>query len=90
MQGLPLTAQQIRAARGALGWSVHELADRSGVGTATISRYEIAVAVPSSRKDNLNKIRVVLEAAGIEFVGTPNDAPGIRIHAQGGDRDKER
>lgn len=38
----------------------------------------------------MQKIQTALEAAGIEFIGTPNDAPGIRIHAQGGERDKER
>jgi transcriptional regulator with XRE-family HTH domain len=79
MQDQVLTAQQIRAARGALGWSVRELADRTGVGTATISRYEIADPVPRSRKDNLEKIQATLEAAGIEFIGTPDDRPGIRI-----------
>ncbi|WP_223072758.1 helix-turn-helix transcriptional regulator [Erythrobacter sp. SCSIO 43205] len=46
MQEPGLTAQQIKAARGALGWSVQDLADRTGVGTATISRYELANAVP--------------------------------------------
>ncbi len=79
MQDQVLTAQQIRAARGALGWSVRELADLTGVGTATISRYEIADAVPRSRKDNLEKIQAALEAAGIEFIGSPDDRPGIRI-----------
>lgn len=79
MQDRVLTAQQIKAARGALGWSVQDLADRTGVGTATISRYELADAVPKSRKDNLEKIRSAFEAAGIEFVGSPEDRPGIRI-----------
>ncbi|SMH56245.1 hypothetical protein SAMN05661107_3223 [Maritimibacter sp. HL-12] len=27
-----------------------------------------------------------LESAGIEFIGTPDDAPGIRIHRTGPDR----
>lgn len=79
MQGPALTAQQIKAARGALGWSVQDLADRTGVGTATISRYELANAVPRSRKDNLEKIRTAFEAAGIEFIGSSEDRPGIRI-----------
>ena len=90
MQDQVLTAQQIRAARGALGWSVRELADLTGVGTATISRYEIADAVPRSRKDNLEKIQAALEAAGIEFIGTPDDGPGIRIHSQDSDRSEQR
>lgn len=80
MQEFDLTGDQIRAARGALGWSVKRLALESGVGSATIVRYEEQTATPQSRKDNLCKIKDVLEAAGIEFIGTPDDAPGIRIH----------
>ena len=80
MQEFDLTGDQIRAARGALGWSVKRLAAESGVGSATIVRYEEQTATPQSRKDNLLKIKHVLESAGIEFIGTPDDAPGIRIH----------
>lgn len=79
MQDKDLTAHQIKAARGALGWSVQDLADRAGVGTATISRYELASAVPKSRKGNLEKIRATFEGAGIEFIGSFDDRPGIRI-----------
>ena len=79
----PITGEQIRAARGALNWSVRELAHHSGVATATIVRYELEAGVPKSRKDNLAVLRQTLEAAGIEFIGTPDDAPGIRIHGGG-------
>lgn len=81
MQDAQITGSQIRAARGALNWSVKELADLSGVGTATIVRYETFSGVPKSRKDNLIFIRQVLEAAGIEFIGTPEDGPGVRIRS---------
>lgn len=80
MQVKAIAGVQICAARGALNWSVQDLADRTGVGSATIVRYEAAGGVPRSRKGNLNVIRAVFEAAGIEFIGTPEDAPGIRIH----------
>lgn len=83
MQDRELTGVQIRSARGALGWSVQDLAERSGVGTATIVRYESAAGVPRSRKNNLNVIRNTFEAAGIEFIGTPEDGPGIRIYDRG-------
>ena len=75
-----ITGEQIRAARGALNWSVRELADHSGVATATIVRYELEAGVPKSRKDNLGLLKRCFESAGIEFIGTPDDAPGIRIH----------
>ena len=74
-----VTGDQIRAARGALNWSVRELAARSGVATATIVRYEAEIGVPKSRKKNLEILRQTLEAAGIEFIGSPDDRPGIRI-----------
>ena len=82
MQATEITGQQIRAARGALKWSVQVLADATRVGTATIVRYEQFAGVPKTRKDNLQAIKKALEAAGIEFIGTPDDAPGIRIHAR--------
>ncbi len=74
-----MTAKQIKVARGALGWSVQDLADRTGVGIATISRYELANAVPRSRKDNLEKIRVAFEVAAIEVISSHDDRPGIHI-----------
>lgn len=79
MQENSITGLQIRAARGALGWSVSQLSERSNVGTATIVRYEAESGVPPSRKDNLSKLKTALETAGIEFIGTPDDRPGIRI-----------
>ena len=82
MQELELTASQLRAARSVLGWSVDLLSKKTGVGTATIKRYEAADGVPNSRKGHLGTLRTCYEAAGIEFIGTPDDAPGIRIHAK--------
>lgn len=46
----------------------------------TLIRYEATNEVPSSRGGNLETIVKTLEAAGIEFIGSPDDAPGIRIH----------
>lgn len=74
-----ITASQIRAARHAIRWSVSELAERSKVSTSTIKRLEATDGLPNSTKANLSAIRDCLEAAGIEFIGTPNNDPGIRI-----------
>ena len=82
MQQQVITGTQLRAARGALNLSVAQLARMAGVGHATIVRYEAFSGTPKSRKDNLQRIQSVLEAAGIEFIGSPNDGPGIRIHAK--------
>ena len=85
-----ITAEQIKAARAALGWTIIDIAEATKIGSATLKRYEATSGVPHSRKGHLTKLRAYFEAAGIEFIGAPNDAPGIRIHAQGGDRDTER
>jgi hypothetical protein len=77
---LDLTGTQIRAARGALFWTLNGLSERSGVATATLKRYEAVDGVPKSRKGNLAALRSVFESVGIEFIGAPDDAPGIRIH----------
>lgn len=77
-----LTGVQIRMARNALRWSVRELAMQSAVSTSTINRAEAGDGIPNITRANLTSLRACLEAAGIQFVGTPEDAPGIRIHRQ--------
>ena len=74
-----ITGAQIRSARAALGWSVQELADRAAVATKTIMRMESVAGVPQSRTRTLLDIKAALESGGIEFVGAPNDRPGIRL-----------
>ena len=76
------TGAQIRAARAALNWSIERLASNSGVSVRTINRYEDQDGLPPSRSGNLERLVTTLERAGIEFVGTPDDAPGIRLHAR--------
>jgi transcriptional regulator with XRE-family HTH domain len=70
---------QIRSARAAVGWSIEELAARSGVSARTIKRYEALDGIPPSRTSSLVDIKAALESAGIEFIGTPEDRPGIRV-----------
>jgi transcriptional regulator with XRE-family HTH domain len=74
-----LTGLQIRAARAALGWSAAALAKEAGVALKTITRFEQVDGVPPSRSSTLADIQRALEAAGIEFIGAPEDGPGIRL-----------
>ena len=74
------TGPQLRAARNALGWSIEILSLKSKISMRTIIRYEDVEGVPPSRSGNLETVIATLESAGIEFIGTPCDAPGIRIH----------
>jgi transcriptional regulator with XRE-family HTH domain len=74
-----VTGTQIRAARSALQWSADLLAARAGVASKTIRRLESEQGVPQTTTSTLAKIQAALEAAGIEFIGTPLDGPGIRV-----------
>jgi transcriptional regulator with XRE-family HTH domain len=74
-----ITGAQIRAARAALGWSATRLANATGVAMKTIARLEQVDGLPPSRSRTLVVVQKVLEGAGIEFIGTPDDGPGIRI-----------
>lgn len=80
MQIVLITSDQIRAARALLRWNSQNLADASGIGVATIKRIEVMDGVPSGNIRTLAAIQSALESAGIEFVGSPDDAPGVRLH----------
>ncbi len=75
-----LTVHQIRAARAALRWSIKDLSDASGISVRTIKMIEARAEKPQGRDVTIESIRNAIESAGIEFIGTPEDAPGIRIH----------
>ena len=74
-----VSSSQIKAARAMLGWSAVELANRSGVGSASIKRYEVQDGVPVANTKNLLAIRNSLEVAGIEFTGDPLVNPGVTL-----------
>jgi transcriptional regulator with XRE-family HTH domain len=76
---------QIRAARAALGWSIDKLAEKSGVSGRTIKRFEALNGLPPSRSSTLYDLQTTFEAAGIEFIGTPEDGPGIRARIRPSD-----
>ena len=77
-----LTGEQIRMARSALKWSARELAERTGLAMKTIQRIEAIDGTPSSYSSTLTDLKACFESAGIEFIGTPDEGPGVRMHAQ--------
>jgi transcriptional regulator with XRE-family HTH domain len=81
-----ITGLQIRCARAALRWTAAQVATAAGVGIQTVKRFEAYDGVPPSRSSSLQAIRGAMEAAGIEFIGTPDDGPGIRIRPSPKDR----
>ncbi len=71
----------MRAARALLRWSAADLSERSSVGTATIQRMEVMDGVPAGNVKTLVAIQQALEDAGIEFIGSPDDGPGVRLRS---------
>jgi transcriptional regulator with XRE-family HTH domain len=78
-----ISTEQIRAARALLRWTAQNLADMSGVGVATIRRIELMDGVPSGQVRTIEALRSALEDAGVEFVGSSNDRPGVRLKLAG-------
>lgn len=63
-----LYGEQIRAARGLLGWSQADLAKTAGVGQMTVKRFEANKGPVSGTIASLTRIQSALEEAGIHFV----------------------
>ena len=71
---------RIRAARALLRWSGKDLATKTGLGFSTLMRLEVLEGVPGAQAKTLETIQKVFEQAGIEFIGTPDDRPGVRLN----------
>lgn len=74
-----ISGSQIRAGRALLNWSSEALAERAKTTRQTIQRLEQVDGVPASRSQTLGAIQRALEEAGVEFIGTPDRAPGVRL-----------
>ena len=77
-----LTSEQIKMARAALGWSIDVLAEKTSISSRTIKRIEATIGMPNATAANLKLIKQTLEQAGIEFIGTADEGPGVRLWKQ--------
>ena len=75
-----ICTQQIKAARMLLAWDQVELASRASVGVATLRRIEAHHGEALGSPVSVAKIVSALEQAGIEFLGTPDSQPGVRLN----------
>ena len=73
-----ITSDQIRAARALLRWSGKDLAEKTGLGFSTLMRLEVLEGVPGAQAKTLETIQKAFESAGVEFIGSPEDGPGVR------------
>lgn len=74
-----ITSAQIRAARALLDWSRQTLSDNSGVGISALMRLESANGIPGGNIKTFEAVQSALEKAGIQFIGAPDDGPGVRL-----------
>jgi len=77
----PITSGQVRAARAMLEWSATELSAKSGLARRTIQSLEKPDTSKEVRLSSVLAVKAALEAAGIEFIGSPEDRPGIRFQS---------
>ena len=70
---------QLRAARALLKITAVDLASISGLGISTIKRFELSDGVSSGNIKTIDSLKKALEKAGIDFVGSPYDRPGVRL-----------
>jgi transcriptional regulator with XRE-family HTH domain len=73
-----VTVEQLRAARGLLGWSQSELATRAGLSLPTIKRLEAGFG-PRVSNEARGKMQQAIEAAGIEFIDENGGGSGVRF-----------
>jgi transcriptional regulator with XRE-family HTH domain len=69
-------AVQCKMARAALGWGVSDLAKAAGVGINTVSRFENGGDAHGGTR---RLLRTALEAAGVIFIESNGDGPGVRL-----------
>ncbi len=62
-----MTPEQCTVGRELLGWTIQELAVKSGVGTAPVLMLEVGHAI--LRPETLTKLQTTLEAGGVDFSG---------------------
>lgn len=78
-----ITSAQIRAARALLDWSRQTLSERSSIGISALMRLESAEGIPGGNIKTFEAVQRAFEKAGIEFIGTPDDGPGVRLFSKG-------
>ena len=77
-----ITGLQIKAARALLRLSAAELAEMSSVSLSTIQRLERFDGVPAAQMSSISPLYEMFLQAGIEFLGTPDEDPSVRLRTK--------
>jgi transcriptional regulator with XRE-family HTH domain len=73
-----ITIEQLRGARGLLGWSQTELARKAGLSLPTVKRVEAGTG-PRVSEDARERLKTALESGGVEFIEENGGGPGVRL-----------
>ena len=74
-----VSIRQVKAARALLAWSQEQLASAANISIPTIKRLEAQDGPLGGRSETGSKIRMALEAAGVEFIDQNGGGPGVRL-----------
>jgi transcriptional regulator with XRE-family HTH domain len=77
MSELILTPALCKAARALVGLTQRDLSARAALGDQTLADFERGARQPLAA--NLEKLRMALEAAGVEFIAENGGGPGVRL-----------
>jgi len=72
-----ISPAQIRAARALIGWKQTELASAAGLSEMSVKNIERGTTDP--RVSTLEAIKQALEAAGVIFIASNGEGPGVRL-----------
>ena len=73
-----ITIEQLRGARGLLGWSQTELARKAGLSLPTVKRVEAGTG-PRVSENARERLQRALESGGVEFIEENGGGPGVRL-----------
>ena len=76
-----ITPTQCRAARGLLDWTQDQLAEASGVSSATIRNFEKAKTEPQGSTVKL--LEMIFTQQGVEFIAQNGGGVGVRLRMKG-------
>lgn len=74
---MPVTSAQVRMARGALNWTVRDLAEAAGLHRNTITNLELGRY--AGDPETLAVIERALRKAGIDFIDENGGGSGVRL-----------
>ncbi len=77
---MSITFEQIHASKAMIRWPVDDLVATSGLSLSSIRRIEALTELPQAQSmRTVLAIKEAFELAGVEFIGSLTDNPGVRL-----------